>query len=158
MDDVAIARALHVLAVVIWIGGVTMATTVILPAVRRGDLGSDRFKAFQAIERRFVWQARIAVIIVGLTGFYMVSRLDLWDRFQSVQFWWMHAMVCVWLLFCFILFVAEPFILQRYLDRWAATAPDAALMWLHRAHWILLALGLITVFGAVAGSQGWSLF
>ena len=46
MDDVVIARALHVLAVVIWIGGVSMATTAVLPAVRRGDLGADRLVAF----------------------------------------------------------------------------------------------------------------
>src|SRR5665213_1764944 len=87
MDDVVIARALHVLAVVIWIGGVAMATTVILPAVRRGDLGPDRLGAFHAIEHRFVWQARTAIIVVGLTGFYMVARLDVWARFQSAQFW-----------------------------------------------------------------------
>jgi uncharacterized membrane protein len=99
MDDVIIARALHVLAVVIWIGGVMMATTVILPAIHRGDLGADRLKAFQTTEHRFVWQARTAVIVVGLTGFYTSARLDLWERFRSVEFWWMHAMVCVWLLF-----------------------------------------------------------
>jgi len=46
MDGVVLARALHVLAVVIWIGGVAMVTTVILPAVRRGDLGADGLKAF----------------------------------------------------------------------------------------------------------------
>ena len=74
MHDVAVARALHVLAVVIWIGGVTMVTTVVLPAVRRGDLGADRLAAFQAIERRFVWQVRTAVIVVGASGFYMVAR------------------------------------------------------------------------------------
>jgi uncharacterized membrane protein len=109
MDDLAIARALHVLAVVIWIGGVAMATTIVLPAVLRGDLGADPLGAFQAIERRFAWQARAAVIITGLTGLYMAARMDLWARFQSAQFWWMHAMVCLWLLFAFILFVAEPF-------------------------------------------------
>lgn len=38
MDDVVIARALHVLAVVIWIGGVSMATTVVLPAVAAANL------------------------------------------------------------------------------------------------------------------------
>jgi uncharacterized membrane protein len=53
-----VARALHVLCVVIWIGGVSMATTVALPAVRRGDLGGNWLTAFQAIERRFAWQAR----------------------------------------------------------------------------------------------------
>ena len=104
MTDVIIARALHVLAVVIWIGGVSMATTVALPAVRLGDLGANRLRAFQAIERRFVWQARAAVVVVGLTGFHMAWRLDLWDRFRTAEFWWMHAMVGVWLLFAFVLF------------------------------------------------------
>jgi uncharacterized membrane protein len=158
MQDVVIARALHVLAVVIWIGGVWMATTVALPAVRRGDLGTDRLRAFQAIEHRFVWQARTAVIVVGLTGFYMTWRLDLWGRFRSVDFWWMHAMVCLWLLFAFVLFIAEPFILHRHFRRWATERPQAAFAWLHRAHWVLLVLSVITILGAVAGSQGWSIF
>jgi uncharacterized membrane protein len=158
MNDVIFARALHVLAVVIWIGGVAMATTVVLPAVRRGDLGKDRLRAFQAIEHRFVWQARTAVIVVGLTGFYMIWRLDLWNRFQWIAFWWMHAMVCVWLLFAFVLFVAEPFILHRRFHRKATEQPDIAFAWLHRAHWVLLALSLITILAAVAGSQGWSFF
>jgi uncharacterized membrane protein len=158
MDDIILARALHVLAVVIWIGGVAMATTVVLPAVRRGDLGLDRLQAFQAIEHCFVWQARTAVIVVGLTGLYMTWRLDLWNRFQAATFWWMHAMVCVWLLFAFVLFVAEPFILHRHFRRWAAEQPDIAFAWSQRIHWALLALSLITIFGAVAGSQGWSFF
>jgi uncharacterized membrane protein len=154
VDSVVIARALHVLGVVIWIGGVAMVTTVALPAVRRGDLGADRLKAFQAIEHRFVWQARTAVIIVGLTGFYISARLDLWERFKSAQFWWMHAMIFLWLMFAFVLFVAEPFVLRRHFHKWATRTPEAAFAWLHRAHWILLVLSLVTIFGAVAGSQG----
>ena len=35
MDDVAVARALHVLSIVLWIGGVGFVTTVLLPGVRR---------------------------------------------------------------------------------------------------------------------------
>ena len=158
MNDVIFAWALHVLAVVIWIGGVAMATTVALPAIRCGDLGADRLRAFQAFEHRFVWQARSAVIVVGLTGFYMVARLGLWDRFHDLAFWWMHAMVCLWLIFAFVLFIGEPFILHRHFGGWVARRPDAAFAWLHRAHWALLLLSLGTIFGAVAGSQGWSLF
>jgi uncharacterized membrane protein len=115
MDDVYIARALRIAAVVISIGGVAMATMVVLPAVRSGDLDQDRLQAFYAIERRFIWQARTAVLIVGATGIYMTWRLDLWDRFRSLTFWWMHAMVFVWLLFAFILFIGEPFLLHRRL-------------------------------------------
>ena len=158
MTDVIIARALHVLSVAIWIGGVSMVTTVALPAAHRGDLGENRLRAFQAIEGRFVWQARVAVVVVGLTGFYMAWRLDLWDRFRMAEFWWMHAMVCLWLLFAFVLFVAEPFILHRRFDSWAIARPKVAFAWLHRAHWILLLLSVVTIAGAVAGSQGWSIF
>jgi uncharacterized membrane protein len=158
VTDVVIARVLHVLAVVIWIGGVSMATTVVLPAVRRGDLGEKRLPAFQAIERRFVWQARAAIAVVGLSGFYMAWRLDLWDRFGKAEFWWMHAMVGVWLLFTIVLFVAEPLILHRHFGRLAAARPQFAFALMQRAHWVLLFLGAATIVGAVAGSQGWSIF
>ena len=156
MDDVVFARVLHVLAVAVWIGGVSMVTTIVLPAVRRGQLGADRFGAFKAIEHRFAWQVRVALAIVGLTGLYMIARLGLWDRFRSPQFWWMHAMVFVWLLFALILFAGEPFVLDRNLKKWAMGAPDTVLKWLQRAHWILLVFGLLTIAGAVAGSHGWS--
>ena len=96
--------------------------------------------------------------MVGLTGFYMTWRLDLWDRFRAAAFWWMHAMVCLWLLFAVILFIAEPFILHRHFRRWATARPEVAFAWLHRAHWLLLALSVVTILGAVAGSQGWSIF
>ncbi|AMK23065.1 MULTISPECIES: hypothetical protein [Sphingomonadaceae] len=155
MDELALARALHVLAVVVWIGGVSMATTVALPAVRRGDLGEDRLKAFHAFERRFVWQARAAVVVAGLTGLFMIARMELWDRFADVGFWWMHAMVGVWGLFAFVLFVGEPFVLQRAFPAWAQRDPERAFAALHRVHKLLLVLSLLTIFGAVAGSHGW---
>lgn len=158
MTDMVVARALHVLAIVVWISGVSMITTVVLPAVRHEDFGLDRLRAFQAVEHRFVWLARIALIVVGLSGFYMVARADLWDRFRFADFWWMHAMVCLWLLFVFILFVAEPLILQRHFKAWAMRQPDVAFAWLHGAHWVLLVFSPITIFGAVTGSHGYSIF
>jgi hypothetical protein len=158
MDELALARALHVLAVVVWIGGVALVTTAVIPAVRRGELGADRFGAFQAIERRFAWQARGAIIIVGATGFYMIVQAGLWDRFRSAEFWWMHAMVGVWAVFAVGLFVVEPFVLDRRIRRWASARPERTFAWLQIAHWALLAVSLVTICGAVAGSHGWSPF
>ncbi len=160
MTDLSIARAVHVLAVVIWIGGVSMVTTVVLPAVRSGALGPERYRAFEAIERRFVWSARAAVLLAGATGFYMADRLELWNRFRVAQFWWMHAMVGVWTVFALALFVIEPLARRRRLRAGEAVGPsailaDAALARLQRVHVVLLALALITIAGAVAGSHGW---
>ena len=82
MDDVTIARAVHVLSIVLWIGGVGFVTTVMLPAVRRLKDAEDRLTFFDKFERRFAWQARVSTAIVGLTGFYMLYRFDMWDRFR----------------------------------------------------------------------------
>jgi len=158
MDDVTIARALHVLSVVLWIGGVAFVTTVLLPAVRRLRAPNERLALFDAIERRFAWQARISTVLAGLTGLYMLSRLDLWDRFQYGTYWWMHAMVVVWLLFTVMLFVAEPLILHRWLLARAKVDPEATFRLVEWSHRILLILSLITVAGTVAGSHGLLLF
>jgi uncharacterized membrane protein len=139
MDYTVLARAVHVLAVVVWIGGVSMATTAAIPAIRAGRLGAHPLEAFQAFESRFVWQARFAVILTGLSGLYMLSRLLPWDQFSRLQFWWMHAMVSVWGLFVLLLTVAELLFLHRRFEPLAHADPDRALAWLHRMHWVLLA-------------------
>jgi uncharacterized membrane protein len=157
MDDVAIARAVHVLAVVFWIGGVAFVTTVVLPAVRRFKAPEERLALFDALERRFAWQARATTLLAGLTGFYMAIQLDLWSRFLSVSYWWMDGMVIVWLIFTIMLFVAEPLFLHRWLHTRAKAAPETTFRLIERLHLLLLALSSFVVFGAVAGGHGFVL-
>lgn len=154
MNEIAIARALHVVAVVLWIGGVAFVTTVLLPAVRRVGAPEERLAFFDAIERRFAWQARITTTLAGLTGVYMLIRLDLWERFLFVSYWWMHAMVIVWAVFTTMLFIAEPLVLHRWLRARAKSDPEGTFSLVERLHLFLLALSLVTVLGAVAGSHG----
>jgi uncharacterized membrane protein len=155
MDDVALARVIHVLGVVWWIGGVAMVTTVVLPAVRGFAAPAERIAFFEAIERRFARHARIATLLVGLSGLYMIVELDLWDRFADADYWWMHAMVAVWAIFSLMLFVLEPLFLHRWFRRRAQRAPEATYALTARLHAVLLALSLVTIFGAVAGAHGW---
>ena len=68
LDDISIARALHVLAVVHWIGGVAMVTLVILPSLVRSIPAHDRLRLFERIEGRFGRQARISTLIAGADG------------------------------------------------------------------------------------------
>ena len=150
----ALARALHVLGVVFWIGGVAMVTTVLLPALRRTHGGAERIRLFEEIEGRFAAQSRLSTLVVGATGFYLAHALDLWGRFTQPAYWWMDAMVGVWLIFTVMLFVLEPFVLRRRIARRAQEAPDATFRAMLTLHRILLALSLITVLGAVAGAHG----
>jgi len=158
MDDVTIALAIHLLAVVMWIGGVAMVTTVLLPAVRHFRSAEERVAFFATVERRFAWQARGTTLLAGASGLYMVDRLELWSAFLSIEFWWLDAMVLVWLVFTLMLFVAEPLFLDRWLDRRARSAPESTFALIQRLHWLLLILSLIAIFGAVAGSHGLSFF
>lgn len=156
MEDLALARALHVVAVVIWIGGVAMVTTVLLPAIRSLPLSDNPVALFERIERRFAFLARILTLIAGLSGFYMLHRMGAWSRYLSPESWWLHAMTLVWLIFTIILFVLEPLVLHHKLSKRAERDPEGTLALVQRAHWGLLTLSLIAIAGAVAGSHGWT--
>lgn len=69
MDDSSIARVIHVLAVVHWIGGVFTVTAVILPAVARMAEPERRIAMLERIEGAFSGQAKISVTLAGASGF-----------------------------------------------------------------------------------------
>lgn len=153
MDDVAIARAFHIVGIVMWIGGVSMVTTVILPAIRRFKSAEEKVEFFASVENRFAWQARFTTLITGLSGFYMVYAFDLWDRYLSLGFWWMHAMTAVWVIFTLVLFVFEPLFLNKWFQRSAKSNPEKTFAIIQTLHWVLLTISLVTVAGAVFGAH-----
>ncbi len=158
MHDLTFARIIHIIAIVIWIGGVYMVTTVIIPAVKKMNSKENKIAVFEKIEGRFSNHAKVATVLTAISGFYMVYKLDAWDRFESIRFWWMHAMVLIWFIFSLILFFLEPFLLHKVFKKFADKNPEKTFNILHRAHWVLLLLSIITIIGAVAGSHGWYFF
>jgi uncharacterized membrane protein len=154
MDDLTIARALHVVAIVHWIGGVTMVTLVLLPGLMRAVPATERLALFELIEGHFAFQARISTLVAGASGFWMTYRLAAWDRFVDPRFWWMHAMVAIWAIFTFVLFVAEPLFLHKWFHTRAERDPEGTFRLVFRLHVVLLTLSLITVAGGVLGAHG----
>jgi uncharacterized membrane protein len=156
MDEFVFARVLHVLGVVLWMGGVAMVTTVLLPTLARMQPATEAMVFFEQFKRRFAAQARFSTLFVGLTGFYMVYVLDAWHRFTQWQYWWMHTMVLIWLLFSVMLFVMEPRGRRRQTNASVQTNVSAeTFVRIQRKHLVLLMLSLLTIAGAVAGSHGW---
>ena len=149
-----LARALHVVGVVLWIGGVAFVTTTLIPSLRKMADTDKRLVLFEQLEGKFAFQARIVTLITGLTGFYMLDYMQAWERYQQIQFWWIHLMTLIWLVFTLVLFVLEPLILRRRFKTMATENSDRAFTLLLRMHRVLLALSLITVFGTVAGVHG----
>ena len=113
IDDLALARTVHVLCIVHWIGGMAAVSTIVLPNAQVQTDANAAIMTFEAFERRFARQARISILLTGVSGIYMLWRLAVWERFQSISFWWLHLMVALWIVFALMLFVLEPLGIDR---------------------------------------------
>lgn len=153
-DQFVLARALHVVAVVIWIGGVAFVTTVLIPSLRALDSDENRIQLFERLEGRFAFQAKVTTLLTGLSGLWMLDYLNAWSRYLDPQFWWLHLMTAIWFIFTLVLFVLEPLFLHRLFHRLAEQDNDAAFKKLQIMHRILLSLSLLAVAAAVAGAHG----
>ena len=154
MNDLTLARAIHVISIVIWMGGVTFVTIVLIPILRRSSFRTDQLTIFNAVENRFAAIARVMVLLAGASGLYMTYKLDAWDRFSQLQYFWMHAMVFLWILFFLALFIIEPFILKNH-GRMVKDGHNISnLRKTQIVHLIILTLSLITVTVSVLGAHG----
>lgn len=154
IDDLALARAIHILALVHWIGGVAAVTTIILPRARELPDARDALAAFEAFERRFARQARISILLAGLSGVYMLVKIDAWDRFQYASFWWMHLMVGVWALFALMIYIVEPIVIHKLFHDFALREKDRAFALAAIFHAIALLVSAIAIGAGVLGAHG----
>ena len=83
----------------------------------------------------------------------MTYRLNLWDRFVDPIYWWMMAMLGLWLVFMLMVFVLEP-LLHDSFETKARHNPVSAFRRVSRLHAFLLAVAAVTALGAVAGAHG----
>ncbi len=65
MSEFAVAILVHVLAMVLWVGGVGMVTTVVIPIVRRLPADANTVGMFEAMQKRFAWKAMFMVLMAG---------------------------------------------------------------------------------------------
>lgn len=155
-NDYALARGLHVLAVLMWIGGVGLVTTVLIPAIRREAPVGQAYARFQAIEHRFAAQARGWVLLAGVSGAWMLHTTASWGRLANTG--WLHAMLAVWGVFFMMLFVLEPLLMHRILAAKAQRDDAGTMRLLARMHWVLLTASLVTtLLGVVGAHGGWRL-
>ena len=155
IDDLALARAIHVLAVVHWIGGIAIATTIVLPQSRLLTDANAAIASFESFERPFARQARVSVTLAGISGFYMLWRLAAWERFEAPAFWWLHLMVALWILFVLMLFVLEPLGIDRLFRSYALRQQERAFALATRLHWAALLIATFTIGAGVLGAHGY---
>ncbi len=147
MEAYYLARAIHVLAIVHWIGGVFFVTCVLMPALKKKYEPKEWFPIFESLENSFAFQAKISTVLAGLSGFYLFHYMNIWSRLLELKYWYMHTMILTWFLFTMMLFVLEPFYLHKKLLEMAQKNPIGTMKKMQNMHYVLLALALITIFG-----------
>lgn len=155
-DQSVLARVIHILAVVMWIGGVAFVTTVLIPSLKALPNEQDRMELFERLEGRFAFQAKLTTLLTGLSGLWMLNYLNAWSRYLDPQFWWLHLMTFIWCIFSLVLFVLEPLFLHKLFHAMAQENSENAFRKLHIMHIILLTLSLLAIGAAMAGSHGYS--
>ena len=154
IDDLGLARAVHLLALVHWIGGLAVVTTIVLPRARALPNAKEAIAAFEAFELRFASQVRISILLAGLSGAYMLTKLIAWDRFQYVSFWWLDLMVAVWILFALMVYVLEPFVIHRLFHEFALRDKDRAFAVAIGLHAVALIISALAIGAGVLGAHG----
>lgn len=154
IDGVILARIIHVLSLVHWIGGVSIVTTVILPHVQRLKNAAEAIQYFEDFERRFARQARISIFLAGASGLYMLAELNAWDRLKHLAFWWIDLMIAIWIAFAIMVYVLEPLFIHEAFRRFAAAHKDRAFSTAKRLHAVALFVSLLAITGGILGSHG----
>lgn len=145
-----IARALHILGVVLWIGGVAFVTTVLIPAIRHNQSPENQLSLFELLEGKFSFQAKLSTLLTGLSGFYMLYVMNVWGTMG----WWIYLMIFIWLIFTLVLFVLEPLVLHKWFHERAKQNGENTFFILQIMHIILLSISLLAVLAGVAGAHG----
>ena len=141
---VSILTAVHVLGVVVWIGGVAFVTMIVFPMITRMENSLEKVLFFQGMEHRFARIAKSSVVVVGLTGGWLLYLTGEWHILFSIAGMGPTLMLIVWTFYLFVL-LFEGKIFKMIFGGKAQQNTDKVFSLLSRFHWVVLGLSLLTV-------------
>ncbi len=137
------ALTVHILSIVIWIGGVAFVTMITFPMIQRIDKSLEQVMMFQGVERRFSKIAKVMVILAGLSGVYLIYVNGL-----SFGVW---IMISVWTFYASLLFGLEKLIFKKIFSAPEGGQLDTKKVFnlLQGFHWIVLTLSFLAVAAGI---------
>ncbi|NVK18005.1 MAG: hypothetical protein HWE30_04855 [Methylocystaceae bacterium] len=152
MDEVTLARIIHVLGVIIWGGGIGFLVIILMPRLRSNPTPSLQFQFFLSVARPFAAWMRYVSLAVGLSGFAMLHFLSGWDRYLDfTTYWWVHLMTATWLVYSALL-------LRQFINTRRKCTPQlddaAATFRLHKVSRMQRNLFILTVITAASALYG----
>lgn len=150
---IAFLTAIHVLSIVLWIGGVAFVTMIVFPMIMRMENSLEKVLFFQGVEHRFAKIAKTSVAIAGITGIWLLYITGEW----RILFTWTGIgptlMLIVWTLYVLILlFEARLF---KAIFRGEAQHDTSKIFFrLTVFHWFILVISLLAVAVGVWAAHG----
>ncbi len=145
--------AIHVILIILWIGGVSFVTINIFPILMKMEDSLEKVRYFQAVENRFARQARLYLLLTGITGVLILFLERGWSVILSRQGLGILLMIIAWLLYLMILTFEKGFFKMLFKD---AQSQDVSRIFfkLNLFHWGILTISLLAVFFGVYLGHG----
>ena len=145
--------AIHVVGVVIWIGGVAFVTMVIFPMILRMEGSLEKMIFFQGTEHRFAKIAKISVGVVGATGGWLLALTGEWRILFTFAGIGPTLMVIIWTMYVLVL-LFEARLFKLIFRGEAQQDTSKVFARLAGFHWVVLGLSLLAVGAGVWAGHG----
>jgi len=151
---VSTLTAIHVLGVVIWIGGVAFVTMIVFPMLIKMENSLEKVLFFQGIEHRFARIAKSSLAVVGLTGGGLLYENGEWRILFTMDGIGPTLMLVVWTFYLLVL-LFEGKIFRMIFGGKAGQDTNKVFALLSGFHWVVLGLSLLAIgVGVWAGHGG----
>jgi uncharacterized membrane protein len=145
--------ALHVLTVVLWIGGVAFVTVIIFPLLLRMEDSFEKVLLFQRVENKFAKQARFYDWMAGISGAILLYLTGEYRDLFTLNGLGVTIMLIVWLVYTLVL------TFEKRIFKVLFSQPDKldtakVFVRLNIFHWFVLGLSLAAVFIGVFSGHG----
>jgi len=146
---------IHVIGVVIWIGGVAFVTMIVFPMIMRMEGSFEKMLFFQGVEHRFARIAKACVVIAGITGFWLLYLTNGWGILFTKGGIGPTLMLVVWTFYLFVLLFEGK--LFKVIFKGESQRDTAQIFFrLSAFHWVVLGLSLFTIATGIWAGHGGS--
>jgi uncharacterized membrane protein len=139
---------IHVIGVIVWIGGVTFVTTVIFPMMYRTEGSLQKALLFQGVEHRFAAIVRWLIVIVGVTGFVILVHKFGLGVLTQLRGLGILIMIFAWSFYTTVLLSERKIFAKIFADPQKIDM-DKALRVINAMHWVLLTVSYAAVAAGV---------
>lgn len=157
-----IMHIIHLLTVILWIGGLAFVTMIVLPMAIKTPDALQKVLLFQRVEHRFARIARFYNLATGVTGFAMIFMTGWYQTLFTRGGIPLTVMTLVWVFWFVMLFGLEPIIIRRMLDNMAKGGAkleiDAIFIRLNRLHYFMVAISLVASAAGALLAHGGGIF